>query len=57
MEKIAERKNFGMCGKNFCPLKWYTDRKFFGDGGGVVQKKFQVKKNFQVKFRTFDTFR
>ena len=34
------------------PLKWYTDRKFFGDGGGGVgggggrQKKFSPEKNF-----------
>jgi hypothetical protein len=25
---------FLMAGNNFLPLKWYTDRNFFGDGGG-----------------------
>jgi hypothetical protein len=29
----------GLSGKNFWPLKWYTVRKFFGDGGGGRQKK------------------
>jgi hypothetical protein len=28
------RKNRGMSGKIFGLPKWYTDRKFFGDGGG-----------------------
>jgi hypothetical protein len=51
-------KNNGMSGKNICPLKWYTDRNFFGDGGGGGrQKKFRVKKMFSGKFRTLDTFR
>jgi hypothetical protein len=28
-----------VCPKNFFqPLKWYTDRKFFGDGGGSSEK-------------------
>jgi hypothetical protein len=54
MEKIAdERKNFGMCGKNFCPLKWYTDRKFFGDGGGGCPKKISGKKKFSGKISNF----
>jgi hypothetical protein len=41
-----------MSGKIFLPLKWYTDRNFFGDGGGegeVAENNFP-KKNFQVKF-------
>ena len=36
--------------KFFRPLKWYTDRKFFGDGGGRGgggrQKKFSPEKIF-----------
>ena len=28
-------ENLDMSGKMFLPLKWYTDRNFFGDGGGV----------------------
>jgi hypothetical protein len=46
-------KNFGMSGKIFWPLKWYTDRNFFGDGGGSgggwrrsPKKIFQVTKKF-----------
>ena len=31
---IVFRKNWGMSGKIFWLPKWYTDRKFFGDGGG-----------------------
>ena len=45
-------KNNGMSGKNICPLKWYTDRNFFGDGGGGGRpKKISGKKKcFQVNF-------
>ena len=32
-------------GKNFGPLKWYTDRNFFGDGGGSP-KLICFKKKF-----------
>jgi hypothetical protein len=31
------RKN-DISGKNFSPPKWYTDRKFFGDGEGSQKK-------------------
>ena len=33
----------------FGPLKWYTDRKFFGDGGGGGQKWFPPEKIFGTK--------
>jgi hypothetical protein len=32
--------------KIFGPLKWYTDRNFFGDRGGEVVKINYVRKNF-----------
>ena len=36
--------------KIFGPLKWYTDRNFFGDGGEeVVKNNFLRKKNFGTK--------
>jgi hypothetical protein len=37
--------------KIFGPLKWYTDRNFFGDGGGgeVVKNNFLRKKIFGTK--------
>ena len=39
-----------VCPKIFGPLKWYTDRNFFGDGGGgVVQNNFLRKKFFATK--------
>ena len=37
MEKVFDvPKNFVGPEKIFGPLKWYTDKKFFGDGGGEV---------------------
>ena len=43
-----------VCPKKFFPLKWYTDRTFFGDGGGWEggrQKKFSPEKFFGTKMR------
>ena len=34
LSHISDHNDIGMSGKNFGPLKWYTDRGFFGDGGG-----------------------
>ncbi len=34
LSRISDHNDIGMSGKNFGPLKWYTDRNFFGDGGG-----------------------
>ena len=40
-----------MSGNFFLPLKWYTNRKLFGEGwGGEVAENNFPKKNFQVKF-------
>jgi hypothetical protein len=39
-------KNLGMSEKFIWPLKWYTDRNFFGDGGGGRPKKFFPEKHF-----------
>ena len=33
LSRISDHNDIGMSGKNFGPLKWYTDRNFFGDGG------------------------
>ena len=40
-----------LCPKNFFrPVKWYTDQKFFSDGGGeVVRKNYFRKKIFAVR--------
>jgi hypothetical protein len=47
MEKFSKNsKNFDMSGKIFGPLKWYTDRNFFGDGGGEVAKNNLFRKKF-----------
>ena len=34
LSHISDHNDIGMSGKNFGPLKWYTDRNFFGDEGG-----------------------
>ncbi len=36
LSHISDHNDIGMSGKNFGPLKWYTDRNFFGDEGGGV---------------------
>ena len=33
LSHISDHNDIGMSEKNFGPLKWYTDRNFFGDGG------------------------
>ena len=35
LSHISDHNDIGMSGKNFGPLKWYTDRNFFGDEGGA----------------------
>ena len=42
LSHISDHNDIGMSGKNFGPLKWYTDRNFFGDGGGgkLFREKF-----------------
>ena len=51
---ISDQNDIGMSGKNFGPLKWYTDRNFFGDGwgggGGGGGREKSKNKLFREKF-------
>jgi hypothetical protein len=44
-------EKFCRSGKFFGPLKWYTDRNFFGDGGGVVVGGAQSENVGYISFR------
>jgi hypothetical protein len=54
---VVCQEKFWYVRKIFGPLKWYTDRNFFGDGGGggggeVVKNNFLRKNFFVGKFYT-----
>ncbi len=39
LSRISDHNDIGMSRKNFGPLKLYTDRNFFGEGGGGGREK------------------